>query len=51
MVIEYGAVNLYGKSLQERAKFLIPIALPDDRVMLDRAAFERYGAHWNIMRA
>lgn len=46
-----GAVNLYGKSLQERARLLISIAHPDDREMLDRAAFERYGQHWGIMRA
>lgn len=51
VVTEYGAVNLYGKSLQERARLLISIAHPDDREMLDRAAFDRYGQHWNIMRA
>ena len=49
VVTEYGAVNLYGKSLQERARLLISIAHPDDREMLDRAAFERYGEHWNII--
>ena len=43
VVTEYGAVNLYGKSLQERAKLLISIAHPDDREMLDHAAFERFG--------
>lgn len=31
VVTEYGAVNLRGKSLQERAKLLISIAHPDDR--------------------
>lgn len=31
IVTEYGAVNLRGKSLQERAKLLISIAHPDDR--------------------
>lgn len=46
VVTEHGAVNLYGKSLQERAKLLISIAHPDDREMLDRTAYERYGAHW-----
>ena len=48
IVTEYGAVDLYGKSLQERAKLLISIAHPDDREALDRAAFERFGPHWNF---
>lgn len=47
IVTEYGAVDLYGKSLQERAKLLISIAHPDDREMLDREAFERFGAHFH----
>ncbi|MBO6160387.1 MAG: acetyl-CoA hydrolase/transferase family protein [Bacteroidales bacterium] len=47
IVTEYGAVDLYGKSLQERAKLLISIAHPDDREMLDRQAFERFGPHWH----
>ena len=51
VVTEFGAVNLYGKSLQERARLLITIAHPDDRELLDRAAFERFGPHWNFMRA
>lgn len=46
IVTEYGAVDLYGKSLQERAKLLITIAHPDDRETLDREAFERFGPHW-----
>lgn len=49
VVSEYGAVDLRGKSLQERAKLLISIAHPDDRETLDRAAFERFGPHWNII--
>ncbi|MDR0510875.1 MAG: 4-hydroxybutyrate CoA-transferase [Rikenellaceae bacterium] len=44
-VTEYGAVNLYGKSLQERARAIISVAHPDHREALDRAAFERWGAH------
>lgn len=40
---EYGAVNLYGKGLKERAKLLISIAHPDDRERLERTAFERFG--------
>ena len=47
VVTENGAVNLYAKSLQERARLLMSIAHPEDREMLDRAAFERFGPHWN----
>lgn len=47
VVTEYGAVNLYGKSLQERAKLMITIAHPDDREALDKAAFERFGPHYH----
>ena len=43
VVTEFGAVNLYGKSLQERAKLLISIAHPSHREDLERAAFERFG--------
>lgn len=43
VVTEFGAVNLYGKSLQERAKLLTSIAHPEDREALGRAAFERFG--------
>ena len=46
VVTEYGAVNLYGKSLQERAKLLISIAHPQDREALERAGFERFGPQW-----
>lgn len=46
VVTEFGTVNLYGKSLQERAKLLISISHPDDRELLDRVAFERFGSHW-----
>ncbi|MBR6813135.1 MAG: acetyl-CoA hydrolase/transferase family protein, partial [Tidjanibacter sp.] len=44
-VTEYGAVNLYGKTFQERARLLISVAHPDHREALDRAAFERFGSH------
>ena len=49
VVSEWGAVNLYGKSLQERARALISIAHPDDREALDRAAFARFGPHWTSL--
>ena len=39
---EFGTAYLYGKSLRQRAKALIEISHPDDREMLDRAAFERF---------
>ncbi len=41
VVSEYGAVNLYGKSLQERARLLISIAHPEDREALARAVHGR----------
>jgi len=47
IVTEYGVVNLYGRSLQERAKLLISIAHPDDRNMLDEQAFKRFGPHYH----
>jgi acyl-CoA hydrolase len=50
IVTEFGAVDLYGKSLQERAKLMISIAHPDHREELDRAAFERFGPHYHIVK-
>lgn len=50
VVTEYGCVDLYGKSLQERSKLLTGIAHPDDREMLDRASFERFGPHWHAVK-
>ena len=47
LVTEYGAVDLYGKSLQERAKLIISVAHPDHRETLDRAASERFGPHYH----
>ncbi len=49
LVTEYGAVDLYGKSLQERAKLIISVAHPDARESLDRAAFERFGPHYHLV--
>ncbi len=45
-VTEYGAVDLSGLSLQERAKSIISIAHPNDREALDRSAYERFGPHY-----
>lgn len=47
VVTEFGSVDLYGKSLQERAKLLISIAHPDHQEELDKAAFERFGPHYH----
>ena len=41
VVTEYGAVDLWGKSLRERAEALISIAHPDFRAELRRTATER----------
>lgn len=48
-VTEYGAIDLYGKSLQERAQLIISVAHPDHRESLDRAAFERFGPHFHFV--
>jgi acyl-CoA hydrolase len=42
VVTEYGAVNLYGKNMEQRAKLLYSIAHPDDRELLEKATFERF---------
>lgn len=41
VVTEFGAVNLFGKNLRERAEALISIAHPNHREELERAAKER----------
>ena len=48
-VTEYGAVNLYGKSMQERARLIISIAHPDHREALEKEAFERFGPHYQYI--
>ena len=48
-ITEYGAVNLYGRSLQERAKLIISVAHPWFQEMLDEAAFKRFGPHFHYL--
>jgi acyl-CoA hydrolase len=43
VVTENGVVNLFGKSLKERAKLMISIAHPSQQEALAAAAFERFG--------
>ena len=42
VVTEYGIVNLFGKSLKQRAKALINLAHPDHRETLERAFYNRF---------
>ncbi len=49
-VTENGAVDLYGKTLQERARLLISVAHPSAQEELDRAAFERCGSHHHYIK-
>ena len=46
LVTEYGAVNLYGRTLQDRARLIISIAHPDHQEELDKAAF---GPFWTSL--
>ena len=50
LVTEYGAIDLYGKSLQERARLIISIAHPSAREELEKAALERFGLHFLSVR-
>lgn len=43
VVTEYGAVNLRGKNLAERAKLMISIAAPEFREELEKEAISRFG--------
>ena len=49
-VTEHGAVDLYGKTLQERARLIISVADPSAQEELDRAAFERFGPHHHYVK-
>ncbi|WP_075590379.1 acetyl-CoA hydrolase/transferase family protein [Labilibacter marinus] len=48
-VTEHGAVNLYGKTMQERARLITSVAHPDHREDLDKAAFDRFGSHYHFV--
>lgn len=50
VVTEFGVADLYGKTLQERAKALITIAAPQHQEELDKAAFERFGSHFHFVK-
>ena len=41
VVTEYGVAELWGKNVRQRARALIDIAHPDDRMELEKAAFAR----------
>ncbi len=49
VVTEFGVADLYGKTLQDRAKEMIRIAHPDAKESLDKAAFERFGSHFHFV--
>ena len=42
VVTEYGAVNLFGMNMEQRAKALIKIAHPSHREALEKSSFERF---------
>ena len=42
VVTEYGAVNLFGQNMKQRAELLTSIAHPDDRDYLQKSAYERF---------
>jgi 4-hydroxybutyrate CoA-transferase len=45
IVTEYGRVDLFGKSLKQRAKLLISIAHPNHRETLEKTVYERFQGH------
>ena len=46
VVTEYGIVDLFGKSLKQRARALINIAHPDHRENLEKAFCDRFGSYY-----
>ena len=51
VLTEFGAVNLYGKSMQERARLLVSFEPPSAQEVIDRAAFERWGSHHHYLKS
>jgi len=45
VVTEYGIVDLFGKSLKQRARALIGIAHPDHREFLEKSFCDRFGSY------
>ena len=48
VITEYGIAYLHGQSMKERARRMIKIGHPDQRELLEKAAFERWGGHWSL---
>jgi acyl-CoA hydrolase len=48
VITEFGIAYLYGQPMKERARRMIKIAHPDHREELEKAAYERWGGHWNL---
>lgn len=46
VVTEYGIVDLFGKSLKQRARALINLAHPDHRETLEKAFCDRFGSYY-----
>jgi acyl-CoA hydrolase len=42
VVTEYGAVNLFGMNMEQRAQALISIAHPEDRELLEKESYARF---------
>lgn len=49
-VTEFGVVDLYGKSMQQRAKLIISVAHPSVREQLEKEAVERWGTSFLNVR-
>lgn len=47
VVTEWGSVNLYGKTLKQRARALINIAHPDNREELEKQAFDMFKGYFS----
>jgi acyl-CoA hydrolase len=43
VVTEFGAINLFGMNMEQRAKAIVKLAHPNHREMLEKNVFERFG--------